>query len=81
MPYGKMKNAEVVESICMRNDRLLKPGKCPDNVYRIMISCWSTVSIAPRGMLFLFFILGYLKQIRNFRCCTQWCWNVYVACH
>lgn len=41
MPYGKAKNAEVVESICHRNDRLAKPPKAPDNVYQIMLSCWA----------------------------------------
>jgi serine/threonine protein kinase len=40
MPYGKSKNAEVVEKICHRNERLNMPLRCPENIYQIMYTCW-----------------------------------------
>jgi len=40
MPYGKAKNAEVVEKICHHNERLPGPTRCPENLYQIMFSCW-----------------------------------------
>ncbi|XP_071524542.1 tyrosine-protein kinase TXK isoform X5 [Panulirus ornatus] len=39
MPYGRMKNAEVVEMV--QNGRVLEqPRFCPDYVYTIMRQCW-----------------------------------------
>jgi len=42
-PYGKLKNAEVVENVCNRKYRLQKPADCPDSIYKIMLSCWKKV--------------------------------------
>lgn len=39
-PYNKMKNAEVVHSVCNENYRLPPPPGCSDSVYDIMVSCW-----------------------------------------
>ena len=47
MPYGKTKNADVIDSVCHRNIRLVQPPRCPDSVYELMLSCWSSVSYLP----------------------------------
>ena len=44
MPYGRAKNAEVVEDVCHKQARLPRPTKCPEIVYDIMHSCWAAVS-------------------------------------
>ncbi|KAK4324510.1 hypothetical protein Pmani_004856 [Petrolisthes manimaculis] len=39
MPYGRMKNAEVVDMV--QSGRLLeKPRYCPDEIYNVMRQCW-----------------------------------------
>jgi len=43
MPYGKTKNAEVIDSICHRNVRLAQPQRCPDCMNDLMQSCWNAV--------------------------------------
>lgn len=44
MPYGKWKNAEVVENVCNRKYRMPKPSDCPDSIYKVMRSCWGKES-------------------------------------
>lgn len=41
MPYGKWKNADVVDNITNRRYKLPKPDCCPYNVYEVMRSCWA----------------------------------------
>jgi len=43
MPYGKAKNADVIDNICHRNIRLTQPARCPDSVYELMLKCWLPV--------------------------------------
>lgn len=40
MPYDSMKNADVVDYVCHRNQRLVKPQACPQKTYQIMMHCW-----------------------------------------
>ncbi|CAH1776538.1 unnamed protein product [Owenia fusiformis] len=40
MPYGKIKNQEVVEQVVHHGKRLEKPQACPGEVYDIMMVCW-----------------------------------------
>ena len=44
MPYGKMRNPEVVERVCHGKEKLPKPSACPFNVYELMKECWRHVS-------------------------------------
>ena len=44
MPYGKAKNADVIDNICHRNVRLSQPPRCPDPIYELMHKCWLAVS-------------------------------------
>lgn len=39
-PYGELLGSVVIELI-KKAQRLSKPDKCPDNVYRIMENCWN----------------------------------------
>ena len=43
-PYSTVPSSEVVERICYRKERLARPLKCPDSIYKIMSSCWAVVS-------------------------------------
>jgi tyrosine-protein kinase len=38
-PYADMKGVEVIKLI-ENNQRLTKPELCPDDYYKIMLSCW-----------------------------------------
>ncbi|XP_055958828.1 tyrosine-protein kinase ITK/TSK [Patella vulgata] len=42
-PYGKMRNAEVVDHIVEYNKRLEKPDSCPEFLYILMNECWKAV--------------------------------------
>ena len=44
MPYGKMRNPEVVERVCHGKDHLHKPQSCPTDVYDLMKDCSRHVS-------------------------------------
>lgn len=62
MPYGKWKNADVVDNITNRRYKLPRPDCCPDNVYEVMRSCWAMVrktlySIFSEQMLMLLMLL------------------------
>lgn len=52
MPYGKWKNADVVENITNRRYHLPRPDCCPDNVYEVMRSCWAMVSKALYAVIY-----------------------------
>ena len=39
-PYADLSNAQVVKHILNRQ-LLPKPAKCPENMYRILLKCWS----------------------------------------
>lgn len=41
MPYGRLKNTEVVERV-QRGNILERPRNCDKNVYEIMCKCWCT---------------------------------------
>ena len=45
MPYGRTKNADVVEMVCTYNRRLEQPAACPNSMFDIMQKCWDAVSI------------------------------------
>ena len=47
MPYGKTKNADVINNICFHNDRLPQPQRCPDPIFELMHSCWLAVRFFP----------------------------------
>jgi len=40
IPYKELKNAEVVKSVT-RGSRLDKPESCPEELYALMLRCWS----------------------------------------
>ncbi|ESO92090.1 hypothetical protein LOTGIDRAFT_147628, partial [Lottia gigantea] len=46
MPYGKMKNSDVVDYVVSDNKRLNQPPAAPDIIYKIMKKCWKLVSIS-----------------------------------
>ncbi|ELT94327.1 hypothetical protein CAPTEDRAFT_6485 [Capitella teleta] len=41
MPYSRVPTREVVDMICTRKERLKRPRHCPQDVYKIMQSCWA----------------------------------------
>jgi len=46
MPYGKMKNADVIDNVCHRNIRLSLPPRCPEPVFEVMLTCWNAVRVS-----------------------------------
>ncbi|XP_075972999.1 tyrosine-protein kinase Btk29A isoform X3 [Anticarsia gemmatalis] len=40
VPYGRMKNSEVVEMVVMRGQVLEKPKGCLNEIYNVMRMCW-----------------------------------------
>ncbi|KAK2141824.1 hypothetical protein LSH36_1035g01017 [Paralvinella palmiformis] len=41
MPYGQMRNQDIVTEVCQQNKRLERPQKCPEPVYDLMQECWN----------------------------------------
>ena len=41
MPYGKLKNAEVVNKVVHKGEILEQPRVCPNPVYEVMRLCWT----------------------------------------
>lgn len=39
-PYGDLKGSEVIKLV-EKGERLPKPKKCPEDVYKIMEQCWN----------------------------------------
>ena len=66
-PYGKLKNADVVEGVCHRDLRPTRSPKCPEPIYNIMLACWNKVGetkfyglikiIKTRGLLIYFSVV------------------------
>ena len=51
MPYGRTKNADVIDLVCHQNFRLPQPAHCVDSVYGLMEECWHFVRIVQRCTL------------------------------
>ena len=40
MPYGRVRNQDVVHQVCNQNKRLERSTRCPESAYDIMLKCW-----------------------------------------
>jgi len=60
MPYGKKKNAEVIDDICHQNLRLQRPWRCPEPVYELMLTCW--LAVCYLHLLSLVLSISYVNE-------------------
>lgn len=62
-PYARMRNAEVVSSVCNEKYRLTPPSACPESVRKVMLSCWEHV---PETRPDFREILQCLNEVRDY---------------
>lgn len=69
MPYGKMRNPDVVDHVCNGSGKLDKPSAAPSAVYEIMTDCWRKV----RTMKFLNYFFNILNTCQTCNLVSSFC--------
>ena len=76
MPYGRTKNADVIDSICHTNSRLPQPSRCPDCVYELMLTCWNVVSHS-----LIYFVLSSQTVLQSINILTYFFFILNQTCY